>query len=101
MDRAIRVHAGGVAEFGPMGPDGTGFKAEQRVDRQWQFGPTARFRLLLKGSLLEFYLDDLLVQCFSLGRTVSGKIGLLCGSDASTLTNLKAWRSEASKESGK
>jgi len=98
---AILVRSGGVAEFGPMGPDGTGFKAEQRVDRQWQFGSTARFRLLLKGSLLEFYLDDLLVQCYSLGRTASGKIGLLCGGDTSILTNLKAWQAEGPREPGK
>jgi hypothetical protein len=98
---AILVHAGGVTEFGPMRSDGAGFQAEHRVDREWRFGPTVRFCLLLKGSLLEFYLDDLLMQCYSLGHTASGKIGLLSGGDASAFANLKAWRSEASKETGK
>ena len=98
---AILVHASGVTEFGPMRSEGAGFHAEHRVDREWRFGPTVRFRLLLKGSLLEFYLDDLLMQCYSLGHTASGKIGLLSGGDASAFANLKAWRSEASKETGK
>jgi len=47
---AIVVHAGGVTEFGPMRSDGTGFRAEKRVDREWKFGPAARFRLLLKAA---------------------------------------------------
>jgi hypothetical protein len=89
---AILVRAGGMTEFGPIRPDGTGFKAEQRVDREWKFGATARFRLLLKGSLIEFYLDDLLLQCYSLPQAASGKIGLLSGGSAEAFANLKAWR---------
>ena len=91
---AILVHAGGVTEFGPMRPDGTGFKADHRVDREWKFGETARFRLLLKGSLLEFYLDDLLMQCYSLPQEATGQLGLLPGGDPDALTALKAWRPE-------
>jgi hypothetical protein len=98
---AILVQAGGVTVFGSMRADGTGFQAEQRVDREWKFGTTARFRLLLKGSLLEFYLDDLLMQCFSMAHAAGGKIGLLSGGDASTFASLKAWQPYASKETGK
>ena len=39
--------------------------------------PTARFRLLLKHSLLEFYLDDLLIECFSLPEPATGRIGVV------------------------
>jgi hypothetical protein len=88
----ILVQAGGITEFGPMRADGTGFKVEQRVDREWQFGATARFRLLLKGSLIEFYLDDLLMQCYSLPQKATGRIGLLCAGDPNAVTALKAWR---------
>jgi hypothetical protein len=98
---AVLVRAGGVTEFGPIRPDGTGFQAEQRVDREWGFGATARFRLLLKGSLLEFYLDDLLMQCFSMVHAADGRIGLLSGGDASAFASLKAWRPDASKETVK
>ena len=94
---AIRVHAGGIAEFGSMRADGTGFKAESRVDREWKFGATARFRLLLKGSLLEFYLDDLLIQCHSLPQQATGRVGLLQGGDPAAVTALRAWSASPSK----
>jgi hypothetical protein len=98
---AILIHAGGIVELGPMRSDGTGFKAENRVDRQWKFGPAGRFRLLLKGSLLEFYLDDLLIQCYSLPSAPGGKIGLLSGGEAGALADLKAWGADAPKKTGK
>jgi len=89
---AILVQAGGVTEFGPMQADGTGFKAEQRVDRERDMGPVARFRLLLKGSLIEFYLDDLLMQCYSLPQMAAGRIGLIQGGQSMSIGNLKAWQ---------
>ena len=88
---AILVHAGGIAELGPMRADGTGFKAEDRIDRERPFGPTARFRLLLKGSLIEFYLEDLLIDCYSLPQGASGRIGILPAGDPAALTALKVW----------
>ena len=60
-------------------------------DREWPFGPTARFRLLLKGSLIEFYLEDLLIDCYSLPQGASGRIGILPAGDPAALTALKAW----------
>ena len=89
---AIVVHAGGLTELGPMRTDGTGFKAENRIDREWKFGPTVRFRLLLKGSLTEFYLDDLLMQCYSLPQPATGRIALLPAGDPAAVTALQAWR---------
>lgn len=89
---AILVHANGVTEFGPMRADSTGYKTEQRVDREWKFGTVARFRLLLEGSLIEFYLDDLLMQCYSLPQRASGRIGILQAGNPTALTALKAWR---------
>lgn len=91
---AILVRFGGITELGPLRADGSGFQAEQRVDRDWSFGPTARFRLLLKGSLCEFYIDDLLIQCFSLPQPAGGGIGFLSGGNKDAFGNLKAWRTE-------
>ena len=56
------------------------------------FGRPAKFRLLLKGSLLEFYLDDILIECFSLPAESTGRIGLLKGHAPKSIGNLKAWR---------
>jgi hypothetical protein len=88
---AILVRAGGVTELGPMRADGSGFKAEHRIDREWKFGPTARFRLLLKGSLIEFYLDDLLMQCYSLPQQATGRIGVLRAGDPAAVSGLQGW----------
>ncbi len=87
---AIRVAATGATEIGPMRVDGTGFACEKQIDRQWSFGPHARFRLLLKHSLLEFYLDDLLIECFSLPEPATGCIGVV-GSEVECVADVKAW----------
>ncbi len=74
---AIMVDANGVAELGPMKADGSGFESEKRVDREMSFGEPVAFRLLLEHSLLEFYLDDILIECFSLPAKATGRIGLI------------------------
>lgn len=73
-----------------MKPDATGFKAEKRVDREMKFGEPARFRLLLKGSLMEFYLDDILIESFALPADATGRVGLINALD--TMDTLKAWK---------
>ena len=55
------------------------------------FGKPARFRLLLEHSLLEFYLDDILIECFSLPSKATGKIGIIRGDNMGSVTELRAW----------
>jgi hypothetical protein len=90
---AILVDSAGVTEIGPMRADGSGFQCDKRVDRQWPFGPAARFRLLLKGPFLEFYLDDLLVECYSINlpEPATGRIGAICGAGVQCVSDVKAW----------
>jgi hypothetical protein len=75
---------------------GEDFKIKERhqrdlkcVDREMTFANPARFRLLLQGSLMEFYLDDNLVESFALPAKATGRIGLI--NSAETLGTLKAW----------
>jgi hypothetical protein len=77
-----------------MRADGTGFACEKQIDRQWSFGSQSRFRLLLmpKQSLMEFYLDDLLIECFSLPEPATGRIGVI-ESEVECVTDWKAWYS--------
>ena len=89
---AILVRPGGVTEFGPMQQDGSHFKPESRVDRQAAFAGAATFRLLLKGSLFEFYLNDHLMQCWRLPGRATGRIGLIRPQPAA-IRGLKAWYS--------
>jgi len=88
---AVRVHPSGRVELGTMAPDGTGLQVEKSVDRQMAWRTPAAFRLLLKRELLEFYLDDVLIECYSLPRPATGRIGSL-GDGALRLTG--AWRCE-------
>ena len=89
---AILVDGRGAAQLGPMKADGSGFKAEKKADREMTFARPARFRLLLRHSLLEFYLDDILIECFSLPARGTGRVGLIRGGDGGSIKNLKAWR---------
>ena len=62
---------------------------EKRVDREMTFRSPAVFRLLVKGSLMEFYLDDILIESFALPANATGRIGLINAVD--TMGTLKAW----------
>ena len=94
----VLVDHAGVAELSSMPADGTVLKIKERkkrknpdlkrVDREMMFTNPARFRLLLKGSLLEFYLDDILIESHALPAETSGRIGLINSTD--TLETLKA-----------
>jgi hypothetical protein len=95
---AVLIDGEGVTKLGKMKGDGTGFVVEKQVDREMQFGDSARFRMLLKHSLLEFYLDDILIECFSLPASASGRIGLIRGGGDETIKNLKAWRQATASE---
>jgi len=88
---AILVHAGGRCELGGMKNDGTEFKAEKTVDREMDFGLAPAFRLCLKRSLLEFYLNDILIECFSLPLRSTGRIGLISGDVPDAVRNLVVW----------
>ena len=56
------------------------------VDREMDFGTDPTFRLLLKKSVLEFYLNDILIECYSMPAKATGRIGLL-----GDVRELKAW----------
>ena len=79
----------GAAELGTIQADGTSFKAIKGVDREMAFGKPARFRLLLKYSLIEFYLDDILIECFSLSAKSTGRIGAI-----GEVSDLRTWMAE-------
>jgi len=88
---AVLIDARGAAELGKIKSDGSGFRIEKRVNREMQFGKPAAFRLLLKHSMLEFYLDDILIECYMLPHNATGRIGMICGSNSQAIAKLKAW----------
>ena len=88
---AILFNSRGGAEIGQVGADGAGFKAEKTVDRETRFGVPARFRLVVRGVLMEVYLDNILIECHSLPTPATGRIGLIRGDRTSSIRELKAW----------
>ena len=85
----ILVDEQGIIEMGPINADWTGFKCEEQVDREIVFGDTPRFRLLLNRTMLEFYLDDIFVQPYTMEKASNGMIAYQNARD------LKAWQWES------
>ena len=85
----IQVGASAVTHFGLMAADGDRSEREDVMARAWPFGPSVRFRMLLKASVMEFYLDDLLVQSYSLPAAATGRIGLL--NPANGIADVHVW----------
>jgi len=88
---AILVDGNGATEFGGMRQDGSNFQVEDRVDREASLPRTCHFRLLLKSSLIEFYLDDQMIQCYNLPGGLTGRIGLVAGGRHAAFSDLRAW----------
>ncbi len=89
---AILFDAEGRAEFGLLKSDGSNYKVEHRVDRETTFSRRAHFRLVLEHCLLEVYLDDILIECFSLPASATGRIGLVHGGEPNAVRDLTVWR---------
>lgn len=88
---AFMVQPGGAVVMGRMQLAGLVLVQEERVDRAMTFGEKVRFRLLVKHSLSEFYLDDILIQCISLPQRATGRIGLIRDTPAS-IGCLRGWQ---------
>jgi hypothetical protein len=86
---AVLLDSSGKAQLGEMKADGSGFNAAMTVDREMSFGETARFRLILKRRLMECYLDDILIECFTLPGSATGKLGVIGGKGV--CTRPRAW----------
>jgi hypothetical protein len=82
------LNSDGRVEFGPADSTATNLTVELNVSRGIDLGTEPRFRLLVQGSLTELYLNDALVECFSLPAEATGRIGFV-GRGA---RNLKAWQ---------
>lgn len=89
---AILFKSDGSAELGSIAADGTGFIPGKTVDREMRFGEPVRFRLLLQDALVEIYLDDFLVECYSLPSPATGRIGVITGGRKNSISAMRAWK---------
>ncbi|GAG58499.1 unnamed protein product, partial [marine sediment metagenome] len=81
----------GVMRFGSIDSNGLGFKCHGHVIREMAFSKSAVFRLLLKDSMVELYLEDVLIQSYNLTKSATGKIGIIPGNKKDILGSIKVW----------
>jgi hypothetical protein len=74
---AVLVGRGGNLCTGILDPLDNTFEELDVVSRPHSFGKTARLRLLVRGSLVEVYLAEILLQCATMPLTPTGKAGFV------------------------
>jgi hypothetical protein len=92
---ALLAQTRGWTEIGPLRGGRGGrpsFVAKDALPLGIADGVKCSFRLLVRQSLLEFYLDDRLVQCYSLPERSSGRLGLVVESGRAMFNELRAWK---------
>jgi len=86
--------------------NGKNWKKRHGADREWDFGSTASMRLLLRRGMLEMYLDDHFMECYTFRHTGSKSawsydsyseaknitIGVHGKADTMAIQNMKAWQ---------
>jgi hypothetical protein len=94
----LQATAKGTSRIGTAKKDGSDFQLRKskivwcgpaEVDREMKFGPTVKFRLLVRKSMMEFYMDDILFHIRALKYAPTGKVGIV--GTRGSLSDLKAW----------
>lgn len=85
---AVRIHTSSIADFGMIRRDGLYFRQDDLIDRETPATKHATFRLLLRHPFIELYVNDVLMQCYSLPQATTGRLGLLHGNAGTTFENL-------------
>lgn len=52
--------------------------------------------MVLEGVLMEVYLDDLLIECYSLPAPATGRVGLIPGGQRNSIGAPEAWKQSPS-----
>lgn len=71
--------------------DGYAFKPEDAKPLAYPAGVPMRWRLLLRGVHLEVYIDDLLIQCYTLASLPSGRVGFTVEAGMAMVRDLSVW----------
>ncbi|NLG48586.1 MAG: hypothetical protein GX552_00580 [Chloroflexi bacterium] len=87
---AFMLETRGRAEIGRLNGQGR-FVPDDVLPLEIRPGIKHHFRLLVRQSLAELYVNDLLVQCYSLPEWASGHLGLVVESGRAVFENVRAW----------
>jgi hypothetical protein len=90
----IKVHRTGLVEFGPIPhkDDKPASSPWSRVDREMPQDDSPSFRLWIDKCTMEFYLNDYLIQAYSLHGNATGRVFSTSVAEAGRISGLKVWR---------
>jgi len=89
---AFLVDRNGRVRIGSFSPKTSMFRIYDIIDRELAAANEFRFRLLIRHSLGEFYLNDYHIHCWSFEEEVSGRIALLGGDALPRQEVVSAWK---------
>lgn len=76
-----------------VGPyNGYAFRPEDAKPVTTEAGRPRRWRVLLRDEHVEVYVDDELVQCYTLGHTPSGRVGFVVEAGRARVSDVRLWR---------
>ena len=88
----ILTQTRGRTEIGKMGSPSSGaFVPLHRFDTGIEPGKRHGFKLLFRRTMLEFYLDEMLVFCHSIEEKASGRLALIHEAGKAIFENIRAW----------
>ena len=64
---AVRVFHDGSIEMGATDAAGGNWKKQHGANRRWKFGKSVSLRLLMRRGMMEVYLDDHFMECWTMG----------------------------------
>jgi hypothetical protein len=88
---ALMILPRGVTQIGAMTAGSKIFRMDSFVNRMERYGTNPSFRLLLRNSQLELYVNDRFIQSYSMPGNATGRIGIIHNGDPETIGELKAW----------
>jgi hypothetical protein len=95
-DYAILIGPDSTVMFGPLDKDGSHFRYGLHRNIDVDFGDEANFRLVVRGDMGEFYVNDYQVSLINLSgpNRPTGKIGFVGMGEECPVSDLKAWHSD-------
>jgi len=86
----LRVLPAGVLQMGVTDPSGSNWSTALQVDRECRLGATVLLRILARAGMMEVYLDEHFMECWTMGCHAAKTVAISC--DDSRLTNLRMWQ---------
>lgn len=95
-DYAVLIGPDSTVMFGPLDKDGSPFRYGLHRNLDIDFGDEADFRLIIRGDMGEFYVNDYQVALINLSgpNRLTGKIGFVGSGGERAISDLKAWHSD-------